>query len=108
MEHAIRQRVVHRPGVCGTQDPALLYGSPFTTHVLPLLRTLLDDMFRIRLANDSVGFNLNQHVRIDQALHLHHGGRGPNRPEHFAMCATDFLPLIDIGHINARTHHIRN
>ena len=33
---------------------------------------------------------------------------GPDRPKHLPMCAADFLPLIDIGHINARPHDIRN
>ena len=43
-------------------------------------------IFRIRLPDDGVGFDFNQHVRIDpMALHLHHRGCRPNRTEDLPM-----------------------
>jgi len=52
------------------------------------------------------GINVDQHVRIDQALHLHHRRGRSNGPEHFTVRTAHFLPLIDVRHIDARPHHI--
>ena len=44
-------------------------------------------------------FDFDQHVGMDEGGHLHHGGRRPDGPEHFAVGAADGLPVADVGEV---------
>ena len=46
-------------------------------------------------------FDFNQHLRIDQRLHLGGGREGGNE---FVVGATEFLPLRDVGNEHAGAH----
>jgi hypothetical protein len=60
----------------------------------------------LRFAKHRVCLHFHQHLRRDQAAHLHHARRRPYRPEKFSVCPPDLFPFRDVRHINPRSHHI--
>src|SRR5205085_11670111 len=47
-------------------------------------------------ANQRLNFDLHKHFRGNQAAHFDHGSSGANCAEEFAVCFTDFLPVVDV------------
>src|SRR5512142_2031274 len=65
------------------------------------LNSWLSMPVRHSAGDDRIGLDFDQHVRIDQAFDFDHGCNGPDVPEDFAVRAAYFLPLIDVGHVDA-------
>ncbi len=53
-----------------------------------------------------VGFDFDQHARIDEPFHLDHGGGWANVSQQFGMSAANLLPHRNIGDVEAYSHHI--
>src|SRR5262245_57711503 len=53
-----------------------------------------------------VGFDFDEHVRVDQLGDLHHGCRRPDGSEELAVHPADFLPSTDVGDVHARPDDI--
>jgi len=63
------------------------------------VRCLLRTDHRIRL-------DLDEHVGIHQRPDLHHRARRPDVAEHLAVRPAHLLPVADVGHVDAGTHHV--
>jgi hypothetical protein len=61
---------------------------------------------RVAASGNGFGFNFHQHFRINQASHANQTGGGVNLAEKFSVGFGDFLPAIDLGHIDAGAHHV--
>ncbi len=61
----------------------------------------------LRVVTDNrVRFDFDQHVAVDEPRHLDHAGRWADRPEDFAVCFADVLPIANIGHVDTRTDDV--
>ena len=57
--------------------------------------------------DDGVGFDLHEHVGIDEALHFDHRRGGTDVAEHFAVRTSDGLPVgRDVDDVHPRPHDI--
>src|SRR3954468_8794588 len=58
-------------------------------------------------ADDGFGFDLDQHLGIDERAYLDHAGCGPDVFKELAVGAPDLLPVpADVDDVHARAHHI--
>src|SRR5215467_4889032 len=57
-------------------------------------------------ADNRVGFDLHQHIGIDQRAHLNHRGGWADIAEGFAVRTADLFPARNIGYVDARTHDV--
>ena len=53
-----------------------------------------------------VGFDLDEHVGVDERANLDHGGARADGVEEFTVSAAVFLPATDVGDKHARAHHV--
>src|SRR5215472_8931474 len=58
------------------------------------------------LADVGVGFDLEQHVGVDQSSDFHHCRSRPDVAEEFSMRSPDLLPIRDVPHKRACAHHV--
>src|SRR5450755_5039567 len=52
------------------------------------------------------GFDFDEHHWVDQALDLYESRRGPYVVEELTVRAADFLPILDVGHEDARAKYV--
>ena len=57
-------------------------------------------------ADDRIGLDLDQHVRVDERRDLDHRRRRTDRSEDLAMRSADRFPLGDVGDVHARAHDV--
>jgi hypothetical protein len=58
------------------------------------------------VADNRVGFDLDQHVAINQSRHFDHTRRRADSAEDFAVRPADVLPITNIGHVDARPYDV--
>ena len=57
--------------------------------------------------DDGLGFDLDQHGRIDQGAYLDHGSHRPDVAKDLAVGAADGLPVArDVQHVDPGAHHV--
>src|SRR5580658_4067290 len=58
------------------------------------------------IGEDGVRFDFDEHLRRDEPNNLHHGTRGANGGEEFAVSEAGQLPLANIGEKDTSANHI--
>src|SRR5919108_1989336 len=57
-------------------------------------------------SHNRVGLDLDKHFWRNQFAHLHHACCGANFAEEFTVSAADLFPFGNVGHVDARAHHV--